>query len=143
MFRFKTIVTVAAFAFFSYAVHAADKTPVATFDLSGGSVAAGVGYTWAKGTLHYNGVDYPFSVNGLTVLELGAEKIKASGEVYDLTAVEDFAGSYSGVAAGVAVIYGTSTGVMENHKGVVIKVHSDTVGADLKFAGNTIDLKLQ
>src|SRR3954452_22538255 len=39
--------------------HAADKSPNATFELCGGSVAAGVGYTWGKGTLHYNGTDYP------------------------------------------------------------------------------------
>ncbi|PWT73217.1 MAG: hypothetical protein C5B46_05725 [Proteobacteria bacterium] len=142
MLRLASIAATAALVLSGY-VHAADKTPVATFDLTGGSVAAGVGYTWAKGTLHYNGGDYPFAVSGLTVLDVGAQKIDASGEVYDLVAVEDFAGSYSGVGAGAALVYGASTGVMENHKGVVIRVHSTTAGADLNLSGNTIDLKLQ
>jgi hypothetical protein len=123
--------------------HAADKSPTATFELSGGSVAAGVGFTWGNGTLHYNGTDYSFSVHGLTVLDVGAEKISATGEVYDLSKVQDFSGNYSGVAAGAALVYGGSTGVMENNNGVVIRLHSNTTGADVQLSGKTIELKLQ
>jgi hypothetical protein len=44
-----------------------------------------VGYTWGRGTLHYRGRDYPFSVNGLTLINVGAEKVEATAEVYNLT----------------------------------------------------------
>lgn len=144
MNRLTTMAAAAAFAVFTINLaHAADKIPDATFDLSGGSIAAGVGYTWGKGTLHYNGSDYSFSVNGLSVLDVGAQQISATGEVFQLASVDDFAGSYSGVAAGAALVYGGSTGIMENHKGVVIRIHSNTTGADLNLSGNTIDLKLR
>jgi hypothetical protein len=142
--RLTKMAAAAAIALFTAnLVHAADKVPDATFDLSGGSVAVGVGYTWAKGTLHYNGKDFPFSVQGLTVLDVGAQKINATGEVYALANVNDFAGNFNGVAAGAALVYGGSSGVMENNKGVVIRIHSNTTGADFQLSGNTIVFKLR
>src|SRR5258708_38453594 len=139
---FTKMAAVAAIALFTAnLVHAADKVPDATFDLSGGSVAVGVGYTWAKGTLHYNGKDFPFSVQGLTVLDVGAQKISATGEVYALANVNDFAGNFNGVAAGAALVYGGSSGGMENHKGVVIRIHSNTTCADVQLSWNAIELK--
>ena len=122
---------------------AADKSPDATFSLSGGAVAVGVGYEWGRGTLHYNGTDYPFTIKGLTLLDVGGEKIDATGEVYNLSKAEDFAGNYSGVDAGAAFVYGGTAGVMENHSGVVIHVRSNTTGAELKLSGNTMKVKLQ
>ncbi|HVO47186.1 MAG TPA: hypothetical protein VMT29_12705 [Steroidobacteraceae bacterium] len=131
-----------ALSCFSF-VHAADKAPDATFDLSATSIAAGVGYEWGKGTLHYRGGDYPFSVSGLDVLDVGGTKIVATGEVYHLSKPEDFAGSYGGVAAGATLVEGASTGVMQNHSGVVIHIREQTSGADLKLSGYTMEVKLR
>ena len=39
----------------------------ATLRLSGGSFAAGIGFSWGSGTLTYKGKDYPVSVNGLSL----------------------------------------------------------------------------
>ena len=137
----RTVVAAALLSIFNFA-QAADKQPDATFNLSGGSVAAGVGYVWGHGTLHYKGADYPFSIDGLSVLDVGAQGIDAAGEVYNLSSIDDFAGSYSGLAAGAALVYGASSGVMENHSGVVVHVHSNTDGVDLKLSGNTMEVKL-
>ena len=123
--------------------HAADKTPDATFDLSAKSIDVGVGYQWGEGTLHYQGSDYAFSVSGLNVLAVGGAKIAAAGEVYHLSNPEDFAGNYSGVAAGATLVEGASTGVMQNHTGVVIRVREQTSGVDLKLSGNTMEVKLR
>ena len=43
-------------------------TPDATLEFSAGSAAAGVGYTWASGTLDYGGESHLFRVNGLGVI---------------------------------------------------------------------------
>ena len=69
--NFKLAVAIAAFVSGVNLAPAADKIPDATLDLSGGTVAAGVGYTWGRGTLHYRGRDYSFSVNGLTLINVG------------------------------------------------------------------------
>jgi hypothetical protein len=143
MNRLTKLAAVAAFAVSSVAaVYAADKTPDATFDLHGGAVNVGVGYTWGSGTLHYQGRDYPFSMSGANVLAIGGQEINVSGNVYHLKAIDDFAGNYSGVAAGAALVEGGNTGVMENHRGVVIRFTSETSGVNLELAGNTLEVKM-
>ncbi|HWZ87111.1 MAG TPA: hypothetical protein VN032_12965, partial [Thermoanaerobaculia bacterium] len=46
---------------------AEDKTPDATVKLSEGSVAVGIGWSWGKGTLSFQGKTYSFKVDGLAV----------------------------------------------------------------------------
>src|SRR5262249_41284592 len=70
--------------------------PDATVEFSGGSVAAGIGWTWGSGTLTYKGIKHPFSVSGLSVgLSAGAASMTASGSVYNLKRIEDFNGNYT------------------------------------------------
>src|SRR5215472_13223800 len=57
---------------------AEEKVPDGSIKLSGGSVAVGVGYSWASGTLTYKGKDYPISVSGLSVGDVGATKVEAA-----------------------------------------------------------------
>ena len=64
-------VTVAALGFTLAAALAKDTTPSATIKLSGGSVAAGVGVDWGRGTLTYQGKEYPISVKGVSVGDVG------------------------------------------------------------------------
>ncbi len=46
-------------------VYAEEKTPDATLTLTQGQVAAGIGWSWGKGVLTYQGKEYPFKVKGL------------------------------------------------------------------------------
>lgn len=51
------------------------KVPVdATVELESTSVAAGVGFSWGKGELHYKGKKYDLAVDGLTVGSVGASR---------------------------------------------------------------------
>ena len=74
---------------------AEDKAPDATLRLSEGSVAAGIGWNWGKGTLSYMGKTYHFKVSGVTVAEVGITRAEASGSVYNLKSVDDFNGVYA------------------------------------------------
>jgi hypothetical protein len=47
---------------------AAQNIPTGTIELSGGSVAAGIGYTWGRGTLVFEGKKYRLKVNGISIL---------------------------------------------------------------------------
>jgi hypothetical protein len=93
---------------------AADNAPDGTIDFTGGSVAAGVGYTWGRGTLHYQGKDYQFRLKGLSVPAVGAERIQASGEVFNLASLADFNGNYTAVSAGATVAGGADAAAMKN-----------------------------
>ena len=54
------------------------KKPDATLTLSEGSVAVGIGFSWGKGTLSYQGKTYPFKVDGLSVGEVGLTRASAA-----------------------------------------------------------------
>jgi hypothetical protein len=112
---------------------------------SGGSVAAGIGYTWGHGTL-YNSKDqkqYPFKLSGVSVADVGAAGINAEGEVYNMTGPADLAGNYSAVTAGVTIIEGGSVAYLKNEKGVVIKLHSQTGGLRFNLSVNGMHITLQ
>ena len=122
---------------------AQDKKPDATVELTGGSVAAGIGFSWGKGTLTYKGKTYPVKVEGLSVGEVGITRATARGNVYDLKKVEDFSGNYTSAGVGATVGGGGSAAAMRNQNGVVIQMTSTTQGASLKLAASGVKLTVE
>ena len=122
---------------------AEDKAPDATLRLSEGSVAAGIGWNWGRGTLTYMGKSYNFKVSGVTVAEVGITRAEASGSVYNLKSVDDFNGVYA--AAGTEGTVGKGAGVssLRNAKGVVINLKSETKGANIKIAAEGLKLEIE
>ncbi len=114
-----------------------------TLELSEGSIAAGIGFSWGKGTLTYEGKKYPVKVEGLAVGEVGITRATASGKVYDLKKLDDFAGNYTAGGVGGTVGGGAGASIMKNQNGVTIELTSTTQGASLKLAASGIRLTLQ
>jgi hypothetical protein len=114
--------------------------------LSGGTVAAGIGYSWGHGTL-YNSKDqkqYKFKISGVSVADVGAAGLNAEGEVYNLASPADLSGNYSAFTAGVTIIEGGSLAYLKNDKnGVVIKLHSQTGGLRFNLSANGMHVTLQ
>jgi len=138
---FSAIVVFAAFAFAPLLSNAA-VTPDATLDISGSRGAVGVGYVQASGTLHFQGQDYPVRVQALTVGEVGGGTITATGDVYNLSKLNDLDGNYVGGSAGAALGGGGDGTAMQNQNGVVIKLRATTQGADLDLSIDGFALKL-
>ena len=120
----------------------ADDAPDATLTLSAKTIAVGVGVSWGKGTLHYRGKDYSFTVDALSILNLGADNIEGTGEVYHLASIEDFTGTYAAVSAGATVSTGESSSAMKNQRGVVIRMRSSTKGLQLNTSVEGVTMKL-
>jgi hypothetical protein len=120
-------------------------TPSAYVWLSGGSVAAGIGYTWGHGTLYYSKdqKEYKFKLSGVSVLDVGGAGITAEGEVYNLVSPADLSGNYSAVTAGLTLIEGGSVAYLKNDHGVVIKLHSQTGGLRFNLSANGMHITLQ
>ena len=114
----------------------------ATLTLSDGSVAAGIGFSWGKGTLAYAGKTYPVKVEGLSVGEIGISRATARGTVSNLTKLDDFSGNYVAVGAGATAAGGADLAVMRNQNGVVIELQSTTQGASLKLGAEGLRLTL-
>jgi len=119
--------------------------PSAYVWLSGGSIAAGIGYTWGHGTLYYSKdqKQYKFKLSGVSVADVGGAGISAEGEVYNLTSPADFSGDYSAVTAGATVIEGGSVAYLKNQNGVVIKLHSQTGGLRFNLSANGMHIRLR
>lgn len=113
---------------------AEEAKPDATLELHGGSVAAGIGFSWGGGTLTYKGKQYPISADGFDVGSVGFTNIAASGKVYNLKKLEDFDGNYTGVAAAGAVAGGGGAVTMQNQNGVKVDMVSTTQGVKLTLA---------
>ena len=124
------------------AAQAAPK-PSATLTRSGGSVAAGVGFSWGKGMLTYNGKQYKISVKGFDVGDVGITNVTASGQVFNLTKLADFDGNYTSVGAGITVAGGGSTLVMQNQNGVKVQISSTTRGVKLTAAVGGVSMKIK
>ena len=121
---------------------AAAQAKNATLTLSEGSVAAGIGFSWGRGTLAYAGKTYPVKVEGLSVGEVGVTRATAKGDVSNLTKLEDFPGNYVAVGAEATAAGGAGLTVMRNQNGVVVEMKSTTQGASLKLGAEGIRLSL-
>jgi len=122
---------------------AADPTPSGSVKISSKAVALGVGVSWGDGTLTYQGKTYTFSVDGLSVADLGISSISSSGEVFNLNKVSDFSGNYTAGEAGIAIAGGPSDTIMKNQNGVVIRLHGTQQGGRLTLAAAGVKLQIK
>src|SRR5258708_9977373 len=82
---------------------AAAQVPDGTIELSGGSVAVGIGYTWGSGKLVFQGKQYQLKVEGLSIADVGVSGYTATGSGYSLKKAEDVEGTYAAATAGATV----------------------------------------
>ena len=136
------VVALSCLAVLSVAI-AAEPAPTGTVKLTSKAVAIGVGVTWGDGTLSFDGRNYPFSVEGLSVVDLGVSNITASGEVFNLKRVSDFSGNYAAGEAGIAIAGGPTDTIMKNENGVVLRLHGTQQGARLTLAAQGVKLTIK
>src|SRR5436305_11113258 len=86
-----------------------------------GSAAAG------KGTLYFHGRHH-FTISGLGAGGMGAQKISATGKVYNLNNLSDFSGRYRGVSRGLTLIEGKMHAKLTNGNGVAMYLAGQTEG---------------
>ncbi len=141
--RIVTIVLAAALALTARGLAAEDKAPDATLHLSEGSVAAGIGWNWGRGTLEFHGKSYPVKIEGVSIAEVGITKAEATGKVYNLESIEDFDGVYAAAAAQGTAGKGAGVSSLRNSNGVVINLKSETRGANIKVAASGLKLTVE
>ena len=92
----------------------AGKPPDATVDIDEIQIGYLVMGTLGGGTLHYQGQDYRFKIGGLGAGGAGADKLKASGEVYGLE-------ESCGLRGGIPRCAGGHCGHSERQGGFVVE----------------------
>ena len=121
----------------------AQEKPSGQVSIESKSVAVGIGVSWGDGKLTYEGKQYPFSVNGLSVIDVGISKVSAAGKVYNLKKVEDFSGNYTAAAAGAAGGAGKGAVAMKNQNGVTMELTSTATGVQFTLAPKGVEVKLK
>jgi hypothetical protein len=97
-----------------------------------------------SGTLEFQGRTYPFKVGGTVAGPGGGlEKISASGPVYKLASVSDFAGRYtqSTGKAGLSSSGGSDLW-LENSAGVIMHLEGSSTGAMLTLGKDEIFVRM-
>ncbi|MFL6531484.1 MAG: hypothetical protein ACJ8HQ_05535 [Chthoniobacterales bacterium] len=129
---------------------AATKTPAtnkdvpdATLKLSGGAVAAGIGFSWGGGTLTYKGKDYPVKVSGVSLGKVGITGSSATGEIYGLKRLADFDGHYNAWTAGLTLAGGRASAAMKNQNNVRVFLKTTSKGVDVTLAANGVDMRIK
>ena len=121
----------------------AGKTPDATIDVDEVQIGYLVMGTLGGGTLHYQGKDYRFKIGGLGAGGVGADKLKASGEVYGLKNPGDLAGEYLDARVGIAAtVKGKGNLWLKNDKGVHMHLKSQLEGLALTLGGDALTVKM-
>jgi lipid-binding SYLF domain-containing protein len=109
----------------SYAISGTVRVTVAK---AGFIVGAGGG----KGVLSFRHRNYPFSVQGLSLgLTAGASFNKLVGRADYINELSDFAGTYSVIGAGGALVGGVGGVQLRNGKGVTITLQGAKAGLEV------------
>ena len=117
--------------------------PSGKVEIESKSIAAGIGVTWGDGKLTFKGKEYPFSIDGLTVVDFGISKARATGDVYNLTDSSKFPGTYVAAEAGFTLAGGVGGMVLRNQDGVVMHIRSTSQGARLQLGPSGLNIKLK
>ena len=128
----------------SEATNLKDAKPSATLEVASEQMRLIMGGTKGKGVLHFNGQDYPFTFKSASG-GLGAKAVKqmsATGNVYFLTKIEDFAGQYAAVASSAMAGTKAVTATYKNDKGVTINLQGTVQGVGLSLGGGVATVEL-
>lgn len=106
-------------------------------------VKAGVmfGAGSGSGILTYRGRNYPFRASGLSLgVTAGGSVSRLQGWASGIRQVSDFAGTYSAVGAGGALVGGAGGVHLGNEKGVKIALQGPRAG--IEFAANLSSIRI-
>jgi hypothetical protein len=122
------------------------RSPAGFVKLNFKSVGIGIGGSSGDGVLSYQGKDYPFTISGLNVGDVGVSNFQGAGKIYDLKSLQDFSGNYAAAQAGLSVRGGQGEISMRNSKGVTIVVLANEgkeSGTRLSLGPSGVTLKLK
>lgn len=132
-----------AMAVATTAVAAEKATPSGKVTIESTSIAAGIGVTWGDGKLTFKGKTYPFSIDGLSLVDWGISKAQANGDVYNLTDPAKLGGTYVAAEAGLTLAGGMGGMVLRNQDGVILHLRSVSQGARLQLGTSGLVIKMK
>ena len=121
---------------------APSTTPSATVSIHEWSAAYYAQAESGKGTLYYNGGRHRFTISGGGVGGSGAQKVNATGKVFNLNRLSDFPGTYHGISRGLTLIEGKMHAKLTNQNGVVMYLAGETEGLASSLGAQAFEVHL-
>jgi len=132
-------------AIFSFGASAADapKKPSGTVSINETQFALIIGGSTGGGVLTYQGKQYPFKLSGMSLgANVGVSKLSASGEVYDLSDISKFSGTFTKLESSITLGGGVGGTVLRNENGVIMRLSSTSQGLQLNLSASGVTVKL-
>jgi hypothetical protein len=95
-----------------------------------------------KGTLYFNGQAHHFTISGGGLGGSGAQKVSATGKVFNLKRLSDFSGTYHGVSRGLTLIQGQMHAKLTNQNGVTMYLAGQTEGLASSLGAQAFEVNL-
>jgi hypothetical protein len=121
---------------------APSTTPSATVSIHEWSAAYYAQAETGKGILYYHGQRHHFTISGGGVGGSGAQKVSATGKVYNLNKLSDFSGTYHGIARGLTLIEGQMHAKLTNQNGVTMYLAGQTEGLASSLGAQAFEVNL-
>ncbi len=103
-----------------------------------------VGGSVGGGELTYKGKKYPFKIGGISLgANIGISKLAAAGEVYDLTDIAKFPGTYAKLDGNITLGGGVGGTVLKNEHGVVMRLQSTQEGLQFNLGASGVTVKME
>ena len=122
---------------------AARSDPEVMMWLEGGVGSAGAGFAWGHGQMNFQGRDRLFRVSSLSIADVGAAGIYATGRVMRLRKISDFSGNYRASSAGGTIAGDGLATYLQNERGVVIQLVAMDVATAANRSVNGVRLRLK
>ena len=135
-------ITILLIAGCSSMTQAPSSTPSATVRIQEWSAAYYAQAETGKGTLYYHGGSHRFTISGGGVGGSGAQKVSATGKVFNLNRLSDFSGTYHGVSRGLTLIEGKMHAKLTNQNGVTMYLAGTTEGLASSLGAQAFEVNL-
>lgn len=120
----------------------ADKYKVTgTVTVEATTIQVGVGVKRGTGVLTFEGKEYPFKMTGVSLVGIGATKVEAEGEVFNLEKVEDFPGAWAEVDGSAVLGRAATSGITMRNGGVYMNITGKQEGAQLAVGGGAAKIE--
>lgn len=117
------------------------KKPVAQVSIEQTQFGLIIGGSFGGGILTYQGNKYPFQLGGLSLgANIGASKMAAVGNVYDMKRLEDFPGTYVQVDASATLGGGVGGMTLKNENGVLMRLSGTSQGLQLNVGASGVSI---
>ena len=100
-----------------------------------------IGGSVGGGELTVDGVTHAFNIGGISLgANFGASQLAASGEVYNLKKLEDFAGNYVSTGGQIALGGGEGGMQLQNSKGVIMRLQATAKGVQVNVGAGGVNV---